>query len=342
MLELPAVYCPLDGARHPEVSSVQRRAVEWLDQAGFCRDPAARTTALASSSADFYARFAPHAHVEGLLTAVLWVYWGFAFDDACCDEGELSADPAAFASLAGRVQRSLETPHDTDSIDSEDPFAAAVADIGSRFRATGSAVQVRRFVDAHRAWLFGVLWQIGNRARDHLPGLDEYLTMRLHSAGGEPAFAMLELANGLDDIPEREMDSPRVRALTEMAIAVAALDNDRVSHAKEAGRGQTDQNIFTVLRHQEKCGPREAVELAVSLRDRILDRFLQVREHATRTASEPLRRYLADLGHGIRGNIEWGAHVARYRDPAPLTWTEKPLVSSWTAIPPSIAWWWDR
>ncbi|SDM46415.1 terpene synthase family protein [Allokutzneria albata] len=336
MLDLPPVYCPIDGARHPEVSSVQRRAVEWLDSAEFCRDPAARATAIASSSADFFARFAPHAPAENLLTAVLWVYWGFAFDDACCDEGELSADPAAFAALAGRVQRALEAPHAP-----ADPFAAAVEDIGSRFRATGSAVQVRRFVDAHRAWLFGVLWQMGNRARSHMPDLDSYLAMRLHSAGGEPTFAMLELANGLDDIPEHEMSSPRVRALTEMAIAVAALDNDRASFAEEAGRGQTDQNIFTVLGHQEECAPQKVVELAVSLRDRILDRFLQVREDAARTAGEPLRRYLADLGHGIRGNIEWGAHVARYHNAAPLTWAEKPLVNPWTVIPPSIAWWWE-
>lgn len=93
--------------------------------------------------------------------------------------------------------------------------------------------------------------------------------MRLLSAGGGPTFALIEVANGRSEIPSREMDAPIVRAPTEMAILVAALDNDRLALAKEIGRGQTDQNIYAVLASTGHS--IEAVERHVTaLRDHVL------------------------------------------------------------------------
>lgn len=143
------------------------------------------------------------------------------------------------------VRRALETPGPPHT---GDPDATALHDLGGCFRACAGPVQNRRFHHARRAWLTEVRWQVGNRSAHRMPGLDDYLTMRLHSAAVEPTYAMLEFADGIV-VPAAEMDSPAVTALTEMAVLVAALDNDRHSCAKEAGRGQTDQNIVTVL-HQ--------------------------------------------------------------------------------------------
>ncbi|GAA5156482.1 hypothetical protein GCM10023321_32290 [Pseudonocardia eucalypti] len=305
---------------------------------------------IATGSADFYGRFAPRADLEPLVAAICWVYWGFAFDDAVCDEGPVSVRPAEFCARAAGVQRALETPGKRCF---RDRYAAAMNDLGQMFRALASPVAVRRFVQAHRAWLWGVHWQISNRALGLMPSLDDYLTMRLHSAGGEPTFALLEIANAIE-VPAREMYSPRVLALTEMAILVAALDNDRHSFARERQRNQTDQNIFTVLCHQGLPADRAVAE-AVRLRDRVLCRFLRVRDRMG-PASTELRHYLEDLGHGIVGNAIWGQRAARYRSLAKghgvqgptgvthaLIWTESPLDSA-DAPPigvPSIGWWWE-
>ncbi|MFF7454677.1 glutamate dehydrogenase [Kitasatospora sp. NPDC008115] len=350
-LDILPFYCPVPPAIHPEVDAVERRAHAWLDRTGLCPTTASRAWTAGTNSAEFYARFAPDADPDRLWIAVCWIYWGFAFDDARCDEGPLAADPAGFAALAGTVQRALELP---GSLDTDDPYAAALHDIGERFRACAGPVQNRRFQQAHRAWLSGVQWQIGNRAAGHMPDLDAYLSMRLHSAGGEPTYAMLEIANGID-VPAAEMDSPAVCALTEMAILVAALDNDRHSHAKEAGRGQTDQNIFAVLTARHTLAPRQALHEAVALRDAVLDRFLALRDEVSRRAGADLRRYLDDLGHGIRGNIEWGLRVPRYlslRDaasgpgtttaPDRLPWAERPLTGTLDVRRlPTISWWWQ-
>lgn len=347
----PPFYCPIPSALHPDLYAVERVAHAWIDSSGLCPSPTSRAWTIASHSTEFYARFAPHADPERLWVAACWVYWGFAFDDARCDEGPLAADPAAFAALAGRVQRSLENPVPPDT---GDRFAHALHDLGLRIRACAGPVQVRRFEHAHRAWLTGVQWQIGNRAAGRTPALDEYLSMRLHSSGGEPTYALLEIADGLD-VPAAEMDSPAVRALTEMAVLVAALDNDRHSLAKERRRGQTDQNIVTVLRAHEPLDAHDALHEAVALRDAVLDRFLTLRAEITPRASTGLRHYLADLGHGIRGNIEWGLRVPRYLStgdansfpgraapPDRVVCSDRPLKGRHDPRHlPSIAWWWQ-
>ncbi|MFJ4975796.1 terpene synthase family protein [Streptomyces coeruleorubidus] len=185
---------------------------------------------------------APVADDDRLLATALWVYWGFGFDDARCDQGPLSTRPAQFNALACQVQRACET----GTAIGKERYIGALQDIMRRFRSLATPTQVSRFTHAHRAWLSGVAWRIGNQALGRMPGLDDFLTMRLLSAGGEPTLAMLEIATGAE-VPTRDLHRPAVRALTEMAMLVASLDNDRHSLHKELARDHADQNIYTVL-----------------------------------------------------------------------------------------------
>ncbi|WP_219822005.1 terpene synthase family protein [Streptomyces sp. Ru71] len=293
------------------------------------------------------ARFAPVADEDRLLATALWVYWGFAFDDARCDSGPLSTRPAQFNALAGQVQRACET----DRAEPDDRYARALQDIMRRFRSLTPPTQVARFVHAHRAWLSGVAWQIGNQAVGRMPGLDEFLAMRLLSAGGHPTFALLEPATGAY-VPDREMHRPAVQALTEMAIMVASLDNDRHSLHKELSRGQTDQNIYTVLMAERALPLQQAVHEASALRDRVLLRFLRLHDRVRPTAGPELATYLQGLRHGMRGNNEWGLRVPRYlslghwpdeREDLLVTFAEEPSDSRPGPVEgaPCIAWWWD-
>ena len=345
--ELPPIWCPLESAVHPRVKEVHKRAEEWIRASGMCPTERECAWAAASHSADFYARFVPEADEERLLATALWVYWGFAFDDARCDSGPLSSRPGQFAILAGRVQRALEAPSVRDT---SEPFIPPLQDIVARFRSLGTPAQVRRFADAHRAWLSGVAWQIGNQAAGRMPDLDEYLAMRVLASGGEPTFAMVELANG-PEVPSGELHHPAVRALTEMAITVAALDNDRHSMRKELLRDNADQNIFSVLMHHQDLSRQEAVEASIALRDRVLARFLVVHDRVRPKAGEALARYLQGLRHGIRGNAEWGVRVPRYLSmgaspdtmaDSELEWADAPSDGSATPVDaPAVSWWWD-
>jgi hypothetical protein len=344
-------FCPVEPAIHPAVDTVERHCVAWLDRVRLHQDERQRARLVGTNSAEFYCRFAPSGVEAGLEVAADWVYWGFAFDDARCDRGPLSASPAEFLAMAGLLQRALEAPWEPAAED--DRFVAALQDIGRGFHRCATPVQVRRFADAHRAWLFSVAWQIGNRARGRMPGLGEYTAMRLGSAGGPPTLAMLEIANG-EEVPAAELDSPVVRGLTEMAILVASWDNDLHSYAKEADEDNMDQNLVNVLKAAHGWDTEQAVDEAYALRDQVMSQFLQLRERrARRPASDALRRYLECLGHAIRGNIDWALRVPRYNDidgipaqPGPgrplVGCTETPSTRRAGALPiPAIAWWWE-
>lgn len=347
-LELPPLYCPLESAVHPRVGRVEQRAVRWVQESGMCATEREKAWVVATHSADFYARFAPTAEDDDrLLAAALWVYWGFAFDDARCDSGPLSGRPDRFNALAGQVQRACEAGVTAD----EDRYVTALLDVVRRFRTSSPPVQVLRFLHAQRAWLTGVAWQVGNQAAGRMPRLDEFLAMRLLSSGGEPTFALWELATGIE-VPDHELHHPATRAATELAIMLAALDNDRHSMLKELVRDQADQNIYTVLMADGSLSLPEAVTVANGLRDRMMLRFLDLLDRIRPGASSELRAYLRDLGHGVRGNNEWGLRVPRYLsqghwpDPMedlPLTWSDEPSDTRPGPIEgaPSIAWWWD-
>lgn len=345
---LPPLFCPLESAVHPRVRQVEKRAVEWIGSSGMCASEEEKAWVVASHSTDFYGRFAPAADDDRLLATALWVYWGFGFDDARCDQGPLSTRPAEFNALACQVQRACET----DTATGEDRYIGARKDILRRFRSLATPTQVSRFAHAHRAWLSGVAWQIGNQALGRMPGLDDFLTMRRLSAGGEPTLAMLEIATGAE-VPARDLHRPAVRALTEMAMLVAALDNDRHSLHKELSRDQADQNIYTVLMQERDLPLEGAVEVANGLRDRVLLRFLELHDRVRPTAGLELATYLQGLRYGIRGNNEWGMRVPRYlslghwpdaMEDTALTWSEEPSDTRPGPLEgaPGIAWWWDE
>ncbi|MGW0522388.1 terpene synthase family protein [Crossiella sp. NPDC003009] len=335
--ELLPCYCPIEPAVHPAVADIEQRAVAWLDRMAL--PGVSRTRLLGTRSAEFFCRFVPTGATHNVLAATLWVYWGFAFDDVRCDTGVLSANPAQFLPEAAKVQQALENPARTGLTD---PYALALHDIGARFRGCATPTQVRRFTEAHRRWLFAVAWQVANRATGRMPGLDEYLSMRLGTSGGPPTMAMLEIGLG-EEVPSSELDSPRVRALTDCASMVAALDNDLHSYRKERLLGQTEQNLVTVLRTGSERSLEEAVLAAVGIRDRLMSLFLRLAERVRRGGSAPLRSYVDCLGHGIRGNIDWALRVPRYQGLGSPGWSQAPLDPSPEPLPyPTVAWWWDE
>lgn len=349
---IPPFYCPIEPSLHPDVDRIEKEAIAWIDRVRIYENETRRSWVLGTNSAEFFSRFTPEGTSDNVVLCAQWVYWGFAFDDVRCDNGPLSEDPGEFVKTAGRVQRVLEAPRSTGT--NEDRYLNALHDIGLTMRELATPTQVRRFVDAHRAWLHAVAWQVGNQARGEMPDLNDYLAMRLGSCGGFPTMALLEIGNGAE-VPAEEMDHPTVRAATEAALLTAGLDNDLHSFRKEAHQNHADQNIINVLLHHECADLEEALAGAVGLRDRIMRLYLRLHEQLLPNASEQLRTYLNCLGHGIRGNIDWALRVPRYTsvtDPEQPPAEGRPWTPEWSDTPcnpstdppavPSIAWWWDR
>jgi hypothetical protein len=233
----------------------------------------------------------------------------------------------------------LEIPQ---ALTSADPLTSALMDISTRFASCVSPAQHRRWVQAHRAWLFGVAAQVSAADLD----LDGYVTIRLNNAAGEVVTVTCELVGGYD-VCAQDYHQPAVRALTEMSRLVAALDNDLHSYAKTVALQETNQqNIIGVIAAQDHCSVRTAVTRAISLRDRVMCRFLELSAQQRRLNSDR-RRYIQDLGHVIRGNIDWALSVPRYAAQGQTRASAFSIVDTPADCSPhspglrSIDWWWD-
>lgn len=357
-IEIPPRYCPLPTATHPGAAELAERGGTWLNGFGLCTSEAQQTRMRGNDCSGFYGRIMPHAPTERLQLAVDWCYLMFAFDDINCDEGPASTQTGEFVDLAARVTRVLEVP-DSDMGNRANLFLPPVRDLALRGREWGTPTQIRRVVEGHRAWYFGVLWEFGQRVRDVTPSLKDYAHMRQHTAGGTATTCWMEIIGGAE-IPDREMDSPAVRALAELAFTIASWDDDLFSYGKETWfASQSKQeasgcrlNLVDILVLERGYTVEQAMEEAVELCNRLTHRFVELRDQVRPRAGAALRDYLDCLAYLVRGNIEWGLQADRYRNPdgrspgavnTAGSWTRTPPSDAATAPPiPSIAWWWDE
>ncbi|GAA2716278.1 MULTISPECIES: terpene synthase family protein [Streptomyces] len=354
-VEIPPRYCPLPSAEHPDAQQLDARAAAWLNGYGLCRDGAQRVRMTGNDCAGFYGRIMPRAPAARLQVAVDWCVLMFTFDDLHCDEGPASTRTGDFAAFATRLLRVLEAPG-TVPDGSADPFLAATGDLAARCRAQGTPVQVRRLVEGHSAWFLGVLWEFACRRRGRTPSLGDYVRMRQHTAAGAATLGWAEIVDG-EEIPERELGSPAVQALRQLAFTTAAFDDDLFSYGKEqwlaAHSGYSNGcrlNLVDVLIEERSLSPAEAMAQAVALNNRLTARFVQLRDQVRQGASEPLRRHLAHLSALLRGNLEWGLRAGRYSNPDGCHPGAVVTTCAFTdAAPPAgppgiapVAWWWDR
>ncbi|MFD0854468.1 hypothetical protein ACFQ07_19690, partial [Actinomadura adrarensis] len=222
------------------------------------------------------------------------------------------------------------------------PLVVALADLRRRIDGgLGSRSQAARWSRALYGYLFYQVWEVGHRAAGSVPDLDSYLVARIFTSSLPVGIAWLEIANGYR-IPDGELHSPSVRALGEMCCAVIGYDNDIISHWKETRRGGDGINLIDVLSRELQAPPAKALTEAVALRDRVLHRYLRLREQTLPGVSEPTRRYIGDLDAWIRGHIDWAMNSRRYRNPeVPVSGVADSPSRVDMAPVRGVAHWWD-
>ncbi|MEV4871976.1 hypothetical protein [Streptomyces syringium] len=349
---LPPFYCPIDAAIHPRADQLEERAIAWLDAMGIFRDGTERAWSIATHSTDFSCRMIPYGKDEPLLLFIEWNHWAFALDDFWHDTGSADIRTSRIVDLNARISRCLEAPG--SAMLGSSPFAAALEDLASRTRALATPVQLRRVAEGMRDWLFGAAWQVSNVERGIMPTLSDYVALRPSINGTRFSLAWSEIASGIE-IPDGELYSAPVQALTDAAGFIVSCDNDLFSYAKEDNQETTDQNIVNVLAHQDGSPPDKALGEALAIRDRAMTLFLDLRDQIARDADPELRRYLEALGHYIAGCIRWMNAAPRYASPRNrhelpvpgatygITWRDTPSDPGTGPLPiASAAWWWDQ
>ncbi|MET7621312.1 selina-4(15),7(11)-diene synthase [Streptomyces sp. NPDC005408] len=342
-LTVPPIYSPIPPAIHPSHAAIDAQTTAWAEAVGIGSSEL-RNRLVQHDIGTFAARVLPEgrAAVVGILAD--FVLWLFGVDDGYCEEGELGRQPGQLMAALLRLLRVAQNPEVPMLLD--DPLARGLRDLQRRISEHGTVGQAALWVHALREYFSTVVWEAEHRRAGTVPDLNDYTLMRLYDGATTVVLPLLEMGHGYELQPA-ERDQKSVRAAVEMASFIITWDNDLFSHHKESRGTGYYLNAVRVLEHEYQLSPGQAIDMAISQRDRVMRLFLRLRERMLPAASPQLGQYLTSLATFIRGAQDWGISSVRYTtpdDPAglPTAFRETPTDRSDKPVDiPVISWWWD-
>ncbi|GAA4957787.1 hypothetical protein GCM10023205_20280 [Yinghuangia aomiensis] len=342
-LAVPPIYTPFTPAIHPRHAAIDRQTAEWAEKFGIGSERLRRQL-VGQEIGTFAARILPDGQEEAIGILADFVLWLFGVDDGHCEEGALGTDPSELVGVLSRLTRVAQNPE--APIMADDPLAGGLRDLRRRIGLYASPAQATRWVDGLREYFMSVVWEAAFRRDGTIPDLADYTLMRLYDGATSVVLPVLEFGNGYD-LDANERDGIEVRALAEMAYFIITWDNDIFSFHKESRGDHYYLNVIRVLEKEYGVGPDEALDIAISQRDRVMNLFLRVRDRRLADASPELARYLDSFGTFIRAAQDWGITSHRYTtpdDPADLPSVFRDTPADPGCEPLDIApitWWWD-
>ncbi|MFP3991371.1 selina-4(15),7(11)-diene synthase [Streptomyces sp. E11-3] len=342
-LIVPPTYAPIPSAIHPRHAAIDAQTAIWAEEFAI-GSTELRGRLVQQDIGTFAARILPEGREEVVSLLADFVLWLFGVDDGWCEESALGHRPGELSGDLHRLLRVAQNPEAPLLLG--DPLAEGLRDLRRRIDRYGTAGQAARWVDTLREYFFSVVWEASHRADGSVPTLGDYTLMRLYDGATTVVLPMLEMGHGYELHPS-ERDHTAVRAATEMASFIITWDNDIFSHHKESRGPGYYLNAIRVLEHEYALSQDQALTAAIAQRDRVMRRFLRLREELDAQASPQLRQYLVSLGHFIRGSQDWGITSLRYTtpdDPANLPSVFSDTATDYGDDPldiPAISWWWE-
>lgn len=332
----PAFYCPVPDAVHPAGDAVEARARKWVAEQHLGEGTSASP---GIGVGQFLARCYPYCRREEYLDiAASLNYLGFIFDDAHVTEPGLRTC-GGLAPAVGRLLAVLDAPEATVT----DPYEKALQHIVLRIDAVTTPANATAVSDGLRKALLYTLWHTSNCERGEVPSLNDYITIRINDDGA-PWFNAFAPVCGEYELPAAAVRDPRVRALNQAVALAAGIDNDVYSFSREDAVGQ--KNILHIFMRDHACSLHQATTLAVDLRNRVMRLYAGLRDRLQSEADSATARYAHDIGHIVRGNLQWSHTTSRYRSqdttgPLIITKELQGIDPSPLSLP-AAAWWWTQ
>ncbi|KNB50901.1 hypothetical protein AC230_20690 [Streptomyces caatingaensis] len=341
---ISALYSPFVSAIHPAHAAVDQRSAAWVERFGIGTLPQRQELA-GQGFGTLAARMLPEADEAFVQVVADFMCWLCGVDDGYCEDDELGSDPGWLAGAFSRLLRVAQHP-DSDVLRG-DRLAAGLRDVRRRAEAYAPPSGVARWVDGLREYFLAVVWEAEHRRRRVVPGLGDYTLMRLYD-GAVPAIWRLMETNPAHRLDADVRDARAVRAVTEMAQFVICWDNDLFSLHRESRTSRHRLNAVSVLAHERSLSAPAAVRECVAQRDRVLCRYLHLRDRLAAADGGPgLGTHLGMLDSFIRGGQDWSITTSRYTTPdapapLPAAFTDRPSDSSDEPLAiPAISWWWS-
>ncbi|WP_055534892.1 terpene synthase family protein [Streptomyces graminilatus] len=346
-IDMPPVYCPIPFQTHPATHTLDLGANEFMRRHGLY-PPQEQERISGQRIGALVGYLVPAGPAELLQVAANMSMWVFAVDDLL-DEGPVRLDTAGAAAFWARTVRTATAPEPASERDG--PYAHALAEILRDFRASCPAYLCERLEATLHAQAVHELWRIAANVRGIPPTLSDALHSRLY-IGATPAYVLFPALVGIHGMGPEHFADPRLRALTEMAVMAVTVGHEAFSHGKEAARSSDLHNLIDVLRREHRATIAEAVAETVVVYERVVNRFLDLRERVLHDDPPPVvDTYLTALGAFISGCMRFyqESHRYRYQDGSPESaemftppgFTDQCGPTSHQPVDiDSISWWW--
>ncbi|MGX1887145.1 terpene synthase family protein [Streptomyces sp. NPDC055287] len=343
--QLLAFYCPLPTGVCPDRKAMTEGTLAWAQRFDLGQGDEHTTMKLALNAGVFSAHMYPHA--TGDLGQALSDYaaWAWIPNDIC-GSGQPAADVLLTLGAWESIMHFPDSAPEATEPEGSHPAGAALRDACVRLRELMTPVQWQRWLTVQQLWLYQMAREAAVLERGTVLSVNDYLVMRMGSAGAFAAAGYLDAVEGIE-LSERQWARRDVRTATEAALLVGAVDNDRYSYYREHNLPVKKHNLFqAVLGEHPGDSLEEAVTKAVAIRDRLMSLYLRLRERILQDAGEDLHRYMSGIDLIISGNINFGMKTARYLlpdSPYTVTWTDKPSDPTPDPLPyPALTGWWKQ
>lgn len=354
-VRIPPVWCPIAPRISPHAAQIEDGIHQWLSRFGL--EQQTRQRALATLSGEWVARVAPDGAVERLQIFADWVCLAFVFDDYYVDSGPMMGRPDLYNPMAARMLVRMFQP-DVPVLDGN-AFSEALGDIVSRFQQVASPLLFQMWLQGHALWLMGSACSVSDRSAGRIRSLDDQLLIGPLDRADPLTSLMIEMAEGTE-LPAHERTRREVRALHQATNILITGYNDIASYRHELQQQSPESNLVHIIQTHHDLTRQQAMSTTVALLHGVMRFFLTLRRQLTPTAGPELLRFMDQLGHKIRGNIDWQRTVPRYTTVLDVpdsgsahphlltTRAGKPLYDFTDApeednfpLPSSIAWWSD-
>ncbi|KAA8886200.1 hypothetical protein F3087_26795 [Nocardia colli] len=303
------LYCPIPATPHSSFTDLDRQAFAWIRDydlvSGSWLDEMEQAGPLR-----LLAAACPDGIPERMqLVAEFWL-WAYALDDTFFDGGIFTGDPSGACQALRPLLRALEFPG--ESLVQDDAWTAALRSLRRQLETIGTPMQIHRWAAAAREMLFSLVCETAYIHRETLPGLRDYLTLRMETSGAKHHLLLIDFTHGYE-LTYEQLTAPPVRAVSEACCVLLGIDNDLFSYAREsATEGTLRLNAVDVLTRDRDLSIPQAFAEVIRIRNQIMSGFLHLSVDIIAEADAGIAHYTHNLGQWVRANLDWSARTQRY------------------------------
>lgn len=309
----------------PDADRAAAHALAWVQKVGLLGDDAGVRRLAKARAAEISAYFHPNRTGTALEMLADLELWMLLYDDTF-DEAVGRSPELARSATQDLMRLTGLAPADATAVTGL-PTHGAITALAQAWNhiwereSEGMSPQWQKRARGNWAlWLNSFIEEASYRAMDIHPDFGSYVRLRRKTSAVQAILDANETAGGFT-IPERAVQTPLLKEITEIACDVVCFINDIFSVDKEQAHGDR-LNLVLVLEHHNALDRPEAVREVRGLVNRRLDRYQALASSTPEFCAslglkgrdrKHVEVWVAEAADLMGGLYHWSALSGRYR-----------------------------